>query len=128
MFYVRVRIALIYVDDIILFVPDQDNNDDAIKELEDDGISLNVEYTVYALLGVEVNTDKKSGNITLTQGGLTKKGMKTVGVLDRYKNTSPEEKRTLVTDADATPFDEPWEYGSVVVILMYFYSILRTNI
>ena len=83
---------------------------------------------MYALLGVEVNNDKKSGNITLTQGGLTKKGMKTVGVLDRYKNTSKEEKMTLVTDADATPYDEPWEYGYVVVILMYFYSILRTNI
>ena len=40
MFYSRCMISLIYVDDVLLFGPDQDNIDDAIKELEDAGFSL----------------------------------------------------------------------------------------
>ena len=42
MFYIRGMISIIYVDDVLLFGPDQDNIDDAIKELEDAGVSLTV--------------------------------------------------------------------------------------
>ena len=42
MFYIRGMISLIYVDDVLLFGPDQDNIDDAIKELEDSGVSLTI--------------------------------------------------------------------------------------
>ena len=47
MLYVRRMIALIYVDDVLLIGPDQDNIDEFIKELEDTFISLNVEDDVY---------------------------------------------------------------------------------
>ena len=40
-------------------------------------------------------------------------------MLDDNKNTTPSETITLVTDADGTPFDKPWEYASVVGIMMY---------
>ena len=33
MFYGRVMVALIYVDDVLFFVPDQDKFDEIIKEL-----------------------------------------------------------------------------------------------
>ena len=42
MFYIRCMISIIYVDDVLLFGTDQDNIDDAIKELEDSGVSLTV--------------------------------------------------------------------------------------
>ena len=42
MFYILCIISLLYVDDVLLFGPDQDNIDDAIKELEDAGVSLTV--------------------------------------------------------------------------------------
>ena len=47
MLYVRRMIALIYVDDVLLIGPDQDNIDEFIKELEDTFLSLNVEDDVY---------------------------------------------------------------------------------
>ena len=43
MLYVRGMIALIYVDDALLFLPDQDNIYEIIKELEDTGILLDFE-------------------------------------------------------------------------------------
>ena len=67
MFYGRVMIALIYVDDVLLFGPDQDNIDEIIKELEDAGLLLTVEEDVYYLLGVEFKTDNQSGKVTLNQ-------------------------------------------------------------
>ena len=74
---------------------------------------LTLEEDMYALLEVEVNTCKQSENVTLTQGGLTKKVMNTVGVLYSIKKTTPSETISLGTDAyvppfDGPPFDEPW--------------------
>ena len=108
MFYGIGMIALIYVDDVLLFGPDQYNIDEVIKELEGAGISLNVEEEVYAFLVVEVETDNQSGKVTLTQRGLTKKVLNIVGMLDSNKNITPEETMPLGTYAYGNPFDEPW--------------------
>ena len=58
MFYGRIMIALIYVDDVLLSVPDQDKIDEVTKELEDDGILFTLEEDAYYFLAVEVDTDK----------------------------------------------------------------------
>ena len=57
MFYGSDIIAIIYVGDVIFFGPDQDNIDEVIKKIEDDGIYFNVKWDVYDFLGVEINTD-----------------------------------------------------------------------
>ena len=49
---------------------------------------------------VEVNTYKKSGNIELTQGGLTNKVLKMVVMLDINKNISPAITMSLGADND----------------------------
>ena len=58
MFYGRIMIALIYVDDVLLSVPDQDKIDEVTKELEDDGILFTLEEDAYYFLAVKVDTDK----------------------------------------------------------------------
>ena len=121
-------IELIYVDDVLLFGTDQDNIDEVIKELEDAGISLTVEEDVYDFLGVEVKTDNQSGKVTLTGGGLTKKVLKIVGILDSNDNTTPSETMPLGTYADGPTFDEHWEYDSVVGTLMYLSRKFRPDI
>ena len=89
MLYGRGMISIIYADDVLFFVPNQDNIDEVINELEDYGLLLNVEGYVYDLLGVEVNTDNQSGKVTLTQGGSTNKVLKEVGILDSNNKTTP---------------------------------------
>ena len=83
------------MDDVLFFVPDQNNIDEVIKELEDAGLSLTVEEDVFELLEVEVKTDKKSGKVTLTQGGLTKKVIKTLGIFYSNNNTTTAETMPL---------------------------------
>ena len=56
-FYRRGMIALIYVDFLLLFGTNQDKIYEAIKELEDSGVSLTVEKDVYNFLVFEVKTD-----------------------------------------------------------------------
>ena len=57
MFHGRVMIALIYVNGVLFFVPDQDNIDEFMEELEGAGLSLTVEDDLYDFLGVVVKTD-----------------------------------------------------------------------
>ena len=61
---------------------------------------MTVEDYLYAFLVDEVHTDKKSGNIKLTQVGLTNKVLKMVVMLDINKNISPEITMTLGADND----------------------------
>ena len=89
MLYVIGMIALIYVYDLLLFGPGQNNIDEVIKELEDSGISFTVEENVYPLSVVEVNTNKHSGKVTIPQGLLTKKFLNTVVVLYSNNKTTP---------------------------------------
>ena len=60
---------------------------------------------MYYFLEVEVNTDKQSGEVTLTHGGFTKKVTKTVGMLDSNKKINPAEKMPLGTESYGPPFD-----------------------
>ena len=122
MFYGIGITALIYIDDVLFFGPEQDKIDEFIKKLEDYGILLNVEGDVCAFLGVVDNTNKQSGKVTLTQGGLNKKVLKKVGILDSNKKINPSTTIPLKIDNDRHIFDEPWEYASVVVMLMYLSS------
>ena len=121
MAYVRGLIALIYVYGVLFFGIDQYKIVYFMKELDDSGLSLNVEQNVYAFLGVKVNADKKSGKVTLNQEGLTKKVLHIVGVLNSYEKTTPAANMPLVTDADGNPFDETWYYDFDVVMLMYLF-------
>ena len=45
--------------------------------------------------------------------------LNTVGMLDSNKKITPEATIPFVTDTGGPPFDEPYEYASVVVMLMY---------
>ena len=63
---------------------------------------------MYALLVVEVNNNKQSVKVTLTQGGLTKKFLKIVGMLYSNNNTTPAETIPFLTYSDVPPFNEIW--------------------
>ena len=109
MLYGRVIIVPIYFDSVIFFGTDQDKIDEVIKELEDSGFMLTFKDGLYTFLGFEVNTDKQSVKVALTQGGLNKKVLITVGMLDSNKNVTPAATMPLGIVADGSPFGETWE-------------------
>ena len=49
-------------------------------------------------------------------------------MLDSNKRINTLEKNPLGTDSDGRPFDEPWEYASFVVMLMYLSINFRPDI
>jgi hypothetical protein len=74
LFYGRGMIVLIYVDDCLFFGPDGAKIDEFIQELKDSGMSLTQEDDdVYHFLGVAVDTNEGTGQVTLTQKGLIEK-------------------------------------------------------
>ena len=83
---------------------------------------------MYDFLVVEVKTGNQSGKFTLAHGGLTKKLMNTVVILDINNNITPVATIPLVTDDDRPPFDEPWDYSYVLEVLMYLSSNSRSDI
>ena len=74
-------IILLYVDDILLFGPDQGKIDQVIKDLQEK-LELTIEdegMDVFNFLGVEI-AKHKNGRIELLQSGLIKKILRTLGV------------------------------------------------
>jgi hypothetical protein len=89
MFYGKGMVILVYVDDCLFFGPDLGKIDNFILDLEKQGMSLTKEQDVYAFLGIQMDLDKKSGKYTLSQPGLMKKVLRTVGMEDCNRKATP---------------------------------------
>ena len=121
--------VLCYVDDCLFFGPDGKQIDEFIDKLEDSGMPLTREHDdIYHFLGVEVNPDSNSKQITMTQKGLIEKVLKVTSMQDSHAVGSPANTTPLGTDLAGKPFNEDWEYASVVGMLLYLSSNTRPDI
>ena len=89
---------------------------------------MTIKEDVYTLLGVGVKNDTQSVKVTLNQGGLTKKLMKIVEMLDINNNITPVATIPSGTEDYGTTSDKTWEYDSVVGMLIYIYRNYRPYI
>ena len=120
-------ICLTYVDDCIFFAKNYEAIDRVLQKLKDQKLDFTVEEDVHAFLGVEI--DKRSdGSVEMTQKGLIKKILKTTGMEDCNAKSTPANVAPLGTDAQGKPFDEKWEYASVMGMLLYLSSNTRIDI
>jgi hypothetical protein len=125
-------VVLVYVDDCLLFSPDQSEIDEFIQELRDAKFALTVEgengnMDAYAFLGVDVKPGE-NGTKVLTQKGLTDKLVKYCQMQDCNSKGTPASSVPLSTDATGKPFDESWDYASAVGMAMYLSSNSRPDI
>ena len=120
-YYGRGMAIVVYVDDVLFFGPDGDAMEVVINELQSDGFELKREKsgddTAYNFLGIHIS--ETDGVIKLTQHGLIKKFLATVGMTDCNAKQTPCSTTPLGADIDGPPHDEPWEYASAVGMLMY---------
>ena len=117
---------VVYVDDVLLFGPDEKEMDKVLSELKLEGFDLKVEKTgaqkAYDFLGIHITkeTDAQNNNvIKFTQLGLIKKFLGCVGMKDCNPSCNPCTLQPLGTDSNGKRFSEDWEYTSVVKMLMY---------
>ena len=132
-------ICVVYVDDTILAGPDAAAIEREIKGL---GVSadeqrhhfeLRDEGAVGDFLGIRIErrgTNQKTGcnEFYLTQTGLIDKVLTASGMKDSKRASTPACVGSLGADRDGDPFDEEWEYASIVGMLMYLAGNSRPDI
>ena len=105
--------------DCLAFAPNDKTIDTAVTGSQESHDLNEQEMTrdVYGYLGIEVNLS--GDEVELLQVGLIDKILKNVGMTDCNPNETPAKEEFLVSDSDGDPFDEEWEYASILGQLMY---------
>ena len=120
-YYGRGMAIAVYVDDVLFFGPDSSKMEDVINELQAEGFELKREKgeddSAYSFLGISIT--EQDGMIKLSQHGLIKKFLKTVGMENCNAKQTPCSTTPLGTNPNGPPHDEEWEYASAVGMLMY---------
>ena len=133
LFMKKYIICVIYVDDIILVEPDSVALEEVIKSLwitEEEELhtfELRDEGEIGDFLGIRID---KTGSkkFTLTQTRLIAKVLKESN-MESFKNAKlPSAIVSLVIDADGEPFNESWDYDTVVGMLTYLSTNSRPDI
>ena len=123
-------IGVQYVDDLLFWSKDEEEIDQTINSLKLLGVDLEEEGDASGYLGFKTDTDPKTGEITLTQEGLTHLIIKGLG-LDAAESTgkwTPAEKKPLTKDEDGEPAHRKFSYASVIGQLLYLVGRSRPDI
>ena len=98
---------VVYVDDVLLFGPDEKEMDKVLSELQLAGFDLKVEKTgaqkAHDFLGIHITEETDTDDnkiIKLTQLGLIKKLLECVGMKDSNPSSTPCTLQLLGTDAN----------------------------
>ena len=118
---------VLYVDDAGIAAPNQDLINELVEQLRDKGFELTVEGSFAEFLGIKFE-QRKDGSIEMTQEGLIKKILKTMNLEDCNPNWTPARAEALGSDPDGEPFDEEWNYRSIVGMMLYLSTNSRPDI
>ena len=119
-------ICLTYVDDCLWFGKDGKALDALIEEMKR-SMDLKVESDdVSAFLGIQFK--RRGDTIELTQIGLTDKIIEAVGMAGANSNAVLADSKPLGKDKNGKPFQEDWNYPSVVGMLLYLSGNSRPDI
>lgn len=127
-------ILVLYVDDCCIFSRNPNDIDKLLKSFDDDGDEFNWEMTIEGsvteFLGIEMTPVNDTNGWKLTQRGLIDKVLDTTGLTDCNSNSTPtsSDGKPLGKDADGEPFNEEWNYASVVGMLLYLASNSRPDL
>jgi hypothetical protein len=121
---------LCFVDDCLIFCREKAQADELLLELEKNFI-LTDEGEVSTYLGVQVEHDKESGSISLTQPFLIERILKALGnaVKDaNIKRTPAQHKVILSKDEFGPARKQEWNYRSLIGMLNYLAASTRPDI
>ena len=128
-FYKSKSIILIYVDDVILVGPDDQEIDDIVKIMAGT-FKITDEGTLADYLGVKIRRDEQ-GNMTLTQEHMIESILNDLGIDEKSgkpKTTPAMPSKLLTRDLDGEDFKRQWDYRSVVGKLNYLEKCTRPDL
>ena len=79
-------------------------------------------------LGLQIERETKTGNITLSQSGLIDRILEAMGMVDSNLKFIPTEKVPLNKDLKGYPCCETLSYGSIIGMLLYLSRSTRLDI
>ena len=117
----------LYVDDCGLAASDRTLIDNFVASLKRLGFDLDIEdnFEEYLGIGIEAFND---GTQHMTQKGLIKKVISATKLENCKPNWTPTSQVALGKDEDGEPFDESFDYASVVGMLLYLSNNTRPDI
>ena len=121
-----------YVDDLVIYAPQQKTIDALLTSFHDDGDEYNwemtVEGTIQEFLGI--NLTRSGDEWHLTQEGLIQNVLKATGMTNCNSKPTPGsgDGKPLGSDKNGSPARESWQYSSVVGMLLYLASNSRPDI
>ena len=121
--------AVLYVDNLLLWSTDDQHIIDLGNELNEVGVDLEEEDDVAGFLGVKL-TKTPNGSMVMTQEGLTDRIIEAMG-LDKENSTpkhTPCLKAPLHKDVDGDPCSESFAHASIVGMLLYLSGHSRPDI
>ena len=123
-------IAIMYVDDILMWSTNEDHIYSLGTALRDLGVDLEEEGDAAGFLGVQLTRVAETGQIMMTQEGLTNRIIEALG-LDSDMSTprgTPCAQAPLTKDLDGDPVTGTFSYASVVGMLLYLSGHSRPDI
>ena len=128
LFYRKNLLLVLYVDDAGIAAPNKALIDAFVQELKDLGFDLDIEDNFSSYLGIGIE-ELAEGTRHMTQSGLIKKVIATTKLEDCNPNWIPTTQAALGSDPDGEPYDQqPWNYASVVGMLLYLSNNTRPDI
>ena len=128
-FYKNKSVILIYVDDVILVGPDDQEINDIVKEMAGT-FKITDEGTLADYLVVKIRKNEQ-GKLTLTQAHMIESILKDLKIDDdtsKAKSTPAMPSVLLTRDTDGEPFNKEWDYRSVIGKLNYLEKCTRPDI
>jgi hypothetical protein len=125
-------IAVIYVDDVLLYSKSAAAIDELLAFLKNAGVSIRKEGTAEGFLGVDISREESETGptITLLQRGLAKRIVDALGLCSQNTTAlrTPAEASPLPKDADGEPASGTFNYAAVVGMLLYLSGHSRPDI
>ena len=129
-------ICVTYVDDCLFFARDENDIDNVINGIKNSGMDLQVEDSVAGFLGVHIDRYSETSEdgkeikfIRLLQTGLIDRIIMALGLDSNATGVkTPAPTDPLPRDLDGDPFDNRFNYASVVGMCMYLCNNSRPDL
>jgi hypothetical protein len=128
-FYKGKVIYVLYTDDSILTGPDKKEIDQVVEAIKKAKLKITVEGEVTDFLGVKIDR-REDGSIKFSQPHLIDKILKALrlGPNTKTASTPAATSRILHRHVDSAPFDESFNYRSVIGMINYLDAGSRSDI
>jgi len=128
LWYKSGMLMVLYVDDVALGFKDRSLFEQFKKDLKAKHLKFTEEAGSFSeFLGINITKDK-DGTLVMTQKGLICKVLDAAGMTDCNPNWTPAPRDALGIDPDGEPYDETWDYASIVGMLIYLATNTRVDI